>query len=391
VLLSHVHPLVSSAADLLGREPNPTLGAGARRLIEGRRVLVTGAGGSIGSELVRQVAKLAPAEIYLLDHDESAMHAVQLELRGHGLLDDDRVVLADIRDRARLVRLMATVQPHVVLHAAAHKHLPLLERYPAEGVKTNVLGTSNVVSAAIAAGVECFVNVSTDKAARPTSVLGATKRVAEMIVAAHAGRGTRLASVRFGNVLGSRGSFLPSLAFQVRSGRPVTVTHPAVTRFFMTIPEAACLVLEAAAMAEHGETYVLDMGEPVRIVDLVERYIAAVGAEDTEVVFTGLRPGEKLHEELTDDAESSVSTGHPRISRIQAEGAAHPDILVRAEAMYGWCGTGDDAAIAAALRALLPVHSGAAEPNSVVPVDTLPTPRRADDLVAGNTLALIPA
>jgi FlaA1/EpsC-like NDP-sugar epimerase len=326
VSLSHVHPLVSSAADLLGREPNPTLGEGARRLIEGRRVLVTGAGGSIGSELVRQVAKLAPAEIYLLDHDESAMHAVQLELRGHGLLDDDRVVLADIRDRARLVRLMATVKPHVVLHAAAHKHLPLLERYPAEGVKTNVLGTANVVSAAIAAGVECFVNVSTDKAARPTSVLGATKRVAEMVVAAHAGRGTRLASVRFGNVLGSRGSFLPSLDFQVRSGRPVTVTDPAVTRFFMTIPEAACLVLEAAAMAEHGETYVLDMGEPIRIVDLVERYLAAVGVKDTEVVFTGLRPGEKLHEELVGTGELDQRPLHPKISHTRAT-EQNPDKL----------------------------------------------------------------
>jgi FlaA1/EpsC-like NDP-sugar epimerase len=373
VLLST--PVSVTPAELLGREPDPVLGEGARRLVEGRRVLVTGAGGSIGSELVRQVAKLAPAKVYLLDHDESSMHALQLELQGHGLLDDDRVVLADIRDRVRLTRLMARVKPDVVLHAAAHKHLPLLERYPAEGVKTNVLGTANVVSAAVAAGVECFVNVSTDKAASPTSILGATKRVAEMVVAAHAGRGTRLASVRFGNVLGSRGSFLQSLAFQVHAGRPVTVTDERVTRFFMTIPEAACLVLEAAAMADQGETYVLDMGEPVKIVDLVRRYLAAVGREDAPTVFTGLRPGEKMHEELTDDAESSRPTMHPKISRIEADVAVRTDILASADAMYGWCGTGDDAAVSAALRALLPV-------DSVRAMDTvalLPAPRKARD------------
>jgi FlaA1/EpsC-like NDP-sugar epimerase len=336
---------------------------------------VTGAGGSIGSELVRQVVKLAPAKVYLLDHDESSMHALQLELQGHGLLDDDRVVLADIRDRVRLARIMSSVRPEVVLHAAAHKHLPLLERYPAEGVKTNVLGTANVVAASVAAGVECFVNVSTDKAASPTSVLGATKRVAEMVVAAHAGRGTRLASVRFGNVLGSRGSFLQSLAFQVRAGHPVTVTDERVTRFFMTIPEAACLVLEAAAMAGTGETYVLDMGDPVRIVDLVGRYLEAVGRTDTPIVFTGLRPGEKLHEELTDGAESSRPTGHPKISRIEAEVAAHHGILASADAMYGWCGTGDDAALTSALRALLPVD--AVPPANIVA--ELPAPRTAQD------------
>ncbi|MGY1703604.1 polysaccharide biosynthesis protein [Geodermatophilus sp. SYSU D00697] len=371
--LSSLHAHVPSPEELLGRDPEPVLGDGARRLVHGRRILVTGAGGSIGSELVRQAAKLGPAAIYLLDHDESSMHALQLELRGHGLLDDDRVVLADVRDRLRLTRLMATLRPHVVLHAAAHKHLPLLERYPAEGVKTNVLGTANVVSAAVAAGVECFVNVSTDKAARPTSVLGATKRVAESVVAAHAGRGTRLASVRFGNVLGSRGSFLPSLAFQVRAGHSVTVTDPEVTRFFMTIPEAASLVLEAAAMADRGETYVLDMGEPVRIVDLVQRYLHAVGAEDTPIVFTGLRPGEKLHEELTDDAECSRATGHPLISVMEAGEEVRSDLLARADAMFELCGSGDDRALRHALRDLLPADAVPAPAG----VGRLPRPRSA--------------
>jgi FlaA1/EpsC-like NDP-sugar epimerase len=219
----------------------------------------------------------------------------------------------------------------VVFHAAAHKHLPLLERYPVEGVKTNILGTANVVAAAARCGTERFVNVSTDKAAAPTSMLGATKRLAEMVSASWAGDTMKIASVRFGNVLGSRGSFLPTLAWQIRNGLPVTVTDPRVTRFFMTIPEAASLVIEVAAMAETGETYVLDMGEPVRIVDLIAQYVDRVGGIRPELVYTGLRPGEKLHEELVDGQESRGDTGDPRIWCLTARQPIDPELRDQVE------------------------------------------------------------
>ena len=302
---------------LLGGREEFDVSEMGRDVVRGNTVLVTGAGGSIGSELARQVHRLRPDRLFLLDHDESTLHALQLELTGHGLFDDDSVVLCDIRDRVRVSRLFARMQPGLVLHAAAHKHLPLLERYPAEGVKTNVFGTANLIEEAVAAGVPRFVNVSTDKAAHPTSILGATKRLAEMLVADHADSGTRAASVRFGNVLGSRGSFLPGLIAQVRAGIPITITDPDVTRFFMTIPQAAKLVIEAAAMASTGETYILDMGEPVRILDLMQRYLELTGLTNPGIKFTGLRPGEKLHESLLDVTESGRPTAHPQISCVR--------------------------------------------------------------------------
>ncbi|GAA0562611.1 hypothetical protein GCM10010172_52300 [Paractinoplanes ferrugineus] len=290
--------------------------AEARTLVNRKIVLVTGAGGSIGSEIVRQVRSLDPTAVYLLDHDEGALHALQLELQGHGLLTDPFVLLADIRDAGTMRRILAEIRPDIVFHAAAHKHLPLLERFPAEGVKANVEGTQNVVAAAVEAGAELVVNISTDKAAHPTSVLGATKRVAENIAASYATELTRVASVRFGNVLGSRGSLLTSLRWQVANANDITVTDPAVTRFFMTIPEAATLVIEAAVLAHRGETYVLDMGRPVRILDLVQRYLEFTKA-DNRIVFTGLRGGEKMHEQLVDSTIEAVgATAHPRISRI---------------------------------------------------------------------------
>ncbi len=303
--------------ELLGRPHDTVLGAGAHRLIEGSRVLVTGGGGSIGSELARQVAQMGPGALHVLDHDESAMHAVQLRLSGHGLLDDEFAVLADIRDRERIRSVVSELRPDVIFHAAAHKHLPLLERYPVEGVKTNVLGTQHVVDAACEFGVDRFILISTDKAAAPTSVLGSTKRLAELIVAQAADRGrTRFASVRFGNVLGSRGSFLDTLDWQVANDLPVTVTDERVTRFFMTVPEAVGLVIEAAVYAETGETYVLDMGEPIRIIDLVRRYGVLAGRPDLQVRFTGLRPGEKLHEVLYGEGELLAPSAHPRISMV---------------------------------------------------------------------------
>src|SRR5215470_12299153 len=229
--------------------------------LSGARVLVTGAGGSIGQELCRQIRGHGPSALHMLDHDESNLHGLQLGLDGEALLDSHEVIIADIRDAARIRQVIASARPDVVFHAAAHKHLPLLELHPCEAVKSNVLGTQNVVRGALEAGAGRLVLISTDKAADPRSVLGATKRLAEMIVQASAGGPARVCSVRFGNVLGSRGSFLSVVAEQVERGDPVTVTDPEATRFFMTVEEAVGLVLASAPMAEYGETFVLDMGE----------------------------------------------------------------------------------------------------------------------------------
>ncbi len=298
---------------LLGRDEVHMASDRARTLIRGRRVLVTGAGGSIGSELCRQIARFGPAALYMLDHDESNLHSAHLENSGSGLLDNDELIIADIRDRARLEQIFADTTPELVFHAAAHKHLPLLERHPCEGVKTNVLGTQHLVDLAVKHGTSRFVLISTDKAADPTSVLGATKRLAEAVVQHAAGGPTCLASVRFGNVLGSRGSLLSVLADQVAKDQAITITHPDVTRFFMTVEEAVGLVLEAAAMADYAETFVLDMGEPVAIVDLVHKYAAAVHLPEVTIRFTGLRPGEKLNEKVFSDSEARLPTAHPKV------------------------------------------------------------------------------
>ncbi len=375
---SYAH-LPVSPDDVLGRTPQVVFGDEARRLVHGRRVLVTGAGGSIGSEIVRLLHGLEPAAVFMLDHDESALHALQMQLTGHGLLDDHQIVLADVRDRAAMLRIMADVRPHIVYHAAAHKHLTLLERFPAEGFKTNVLGTANVLAAAVASGVERVVNVSTDKAARPTSVLGATKRLAELVVESHAGQGTKVASVRFGNVLGSRGSFLHSLAFQIDTRQPVTVTDPDVTRFFMTIPEAAGLVIESSVMASVGETYVLDMGEPVRIVDIVARYARLSGHSHPAIEFTGLRPGEKMHEELLDAAESRQQTAHRKIFRVSSLASARRDLPERLNELFRLTAEGRPTELLRQMRTLLPADAGSC---TVDVRDELPQQRRATADVA---------
>ncbi|MDR2381493.1 MAG: polysaccharide biosynthesis protein [Bifidobacteriaceae bacterium] len=304
-------------SDLLGRRPVSTDLAAIAGYINGRRVLITGAGGSIGAELARQVHRLAPARVALLDRDESALHAVALSISGSGLLHTDETVLCDIRDYDALVGVFRAEQPDVVFHAAALKHLPVLERFPAEGFKTNVVGTANVLACAAEAGVTHFVNISTDKAADPSSVLGRTKRVAERMTAHFA---TQLdapyVSVRFGNVLGSRGSVLDTFRAQIANGGPLTITHPDVTRYFMTIPEACELVLQAGAGGFSGDVLVLDMGDPVRIVDLATHLIAESG-HDLAIKFTGLRPGEKLHEALFSSAEVGQPSHHPLIKRVQ--------------------------------------------------------------------------
>ena len=302
--------------DLLGRHQIATNVHEIAGYLTDRVVLVTGAGGSIGSELARQIHQYGPRELVLLDRDESALHAVQLSIYGQGLLDTPDIVLADIRDQERLDAVFAEHRPEVTFHAAALKHLPMLEQYPSEGWKTNVDGTLNVLRVAERYGCTRFVNVSTDKAADATSVLGATKRLAERLTAWYAGgSGQVYLSVRFGNVLGSRGSVLHTFTQQIAAGGPVTVTHPDITRFFMTIPEACELTIQAAAIGDPGEVLVLDMGEPVRILDVAKRLVARAGRE-VEIIFTGLRPGEKLHEVLVSDDEVGVIKGHPLISHV---------------------------------------------------------------------------
>jgi FlaA1/EpsC-like NDP-sugar epimerase len=306
-------------ADLLGRHPadiDPDAVAG---YITGKRVLVTGAGGSIGSELCRQLAKFEPAKLFMLDRDESGLHGTQLSIEGRAMLDDDGLILADIRDAARVDEVFAWARPDVVFHAAALKHLPLLEMHPDEGWKTNVGGTLNILRAAQRHGTARLVNISTDKAANPTSVLGWTKRITERLTAYFAAEGpTECVSVRFGNVLGSNGSVLKAFEKQAALGLPITVTHPDITRYFMTIEEAARLVVYAGAIGDPGEVLILDMGEPVRIMDVAERF-AAQHEPPLEIVITGMRPNEKLHEDLISVDELGVRRVHHSITHVTTE------------------------------------------------------------------------
>ncbi len=325
--------------DLLGRAVIQLEQASVRSLVGGKRVLVTGAAGSIGSELVRQLAEMDVARLVLVDIAESGLYDVQMELSGKGRAANTDVLVADVRDQERMREVFAQCAPQLVFHAAAYKHVPLMEAQPAEAVRTNVGGTRNVAELAAAHSVERFVLVSTDKAVNPTSVMGATKRVAEMVVSDIAQRSSTIfVTTRFGNVLGSSGSVIPLFRKQIAAGGPVTVTHPEVNRFFMTIPEACRLVLEAAAMGKGGEIYVFDMGEPVRIADLAEKMIRLSGKEpgsEIAIVFTGLRPGEKLYEELLATSENTLPTHHPRIligkvAPLPAHMVQHVNDLLRA-------------------------------------------------------------
>jgi FlaA1/EpsC-like NDP-sugar epimerase len=301
--------------DLLGRAQRVAELTVERSGLAGRRVLVTGAGGSIGSELCRQIARCDPGELMMLDRDESALHALQMSLHGRALLDGPELILADIRDADAITRIIAERRPDIVFHAAALKHLTLLQRHPGEAIKTNIQGTVNVLEAC--RDVAEFVNISTDKAANPVSVLGYSKRITERLTAHYADRyGGAFLSVRFGNVLSSRGSVLTAFQAQVRAGLPITVTHPDVTRYFMTLQEAVHLVLQAAVVGRGGEALVLDMGEPVRIAEVAQR-LAAEAPQPPEIVFTGLRPGEKLHEDLFGVDEIDSRPLHPLISHVR--------------------------------------------------------------------------
>ncbi|NMO56394.1 polysaccharide biosynthesis protein [Actinoplanes sp. TBRC 11911] len=304
-----------SHADLLGRRETEIDVAAIAGYLQGRRVLVTGAGGSIGSELCRQLAQFHPERLVMLDRDESGLHAVQLSLDGRGLLDDRNLVVADIRDQQRLDEVFAEHKPQVVFHAAALKHLTLLEMHPSEALKTNIVGTYQILQTALKHGVDRLVNISTDKAADPISVLGYSKRITERLTAAAdaATKGT-FCSVRFGNVLGSRGSVLTAFAAQVEAGGPITVTDPEVERYFMTVQEAVRLVIQAGALHSDGEVLVLDMGDPVRIADVARRF-ADAAEQHIQIVYTGLRPGEKLSEVLLGPGETDQRPNHPLISQ----------------------------------------------------------------------------
>ncbi len=314
VTIGDIRPM--SEADLIERRPVEVDLASITEHLTGRRILVTGAGGSIGSELCRQLDGIRPAALVMLDRDESGLHATQLAIEGRALLDSPRLVVADIRDRGWLLEVFTRHQPEVVFHTAALKHEPLLELHPGEAWKTNVLGTQNVLDAAVASGVQLFVNLSTDKAADPTSVLGASKRITERLTADAAQRtGRPYVSVRFGNVLGSRGSVITTFRAQITAGGPITITHPDATRFFMTVQEAVVLMIQAAALGEPGETMVLDMGTSVRIEHIARRLILQ-GGRPVEIVYTGLRPGEKLHETLLNSREPDLRPRHPLISHV---------------------------------------------------------------------------
>src|SRR5512139_3360397 len=365
--------------DLLGRDPVQLDDSGLHQLLTGQVVMVTGAGGSIGSELCRQIARFEPAKLVLFEQSELALYAMEQELPQRFPALQIAPVIGDVKNAVWVNRVMADHRPAVVFHAAAYKHVPLMENANAwEAVRNNVLGTQVVAAAAQAHGVGKFVMISTDKAVNPTNVMGATKRLAEMVCQAMQrfplspdpspsggeGGNTRFVSVRFGNVLGSSGSVIPKFQKQIEAGGPVTVTHPEITRYFMSIPEAAQLVLQAGLMGEGGEIFVLDMGEPVKIAELAKLMIRLSGADESRIriEYTGLRPGEKLYEELLADDESTLPTPHPKLRVAKARAA---DIGWYAECI-DWLahpGTCDEATVKRQLKAWVPEYQPEVAPS----------------------------
>jgi FlaA1/EpsC-like NDP-sugar epimerase len=344
--------------DLLRRDPVQTDLAQVGNLARGKTVLVTGAGGSIGSELCRQLAALEPDTLVALDHNENSIFEITGELQRLGIKSRIVPVIADVRNRCRIHQVLEDYRPFAVFHAAAHKHVPLMEQNVVEAITNNVLGTRNLADASAAASVQHFVLISTDKVVRPSSVMGATKRVAEFVVHnAALKHGRNFVSVRFGNVLGSQGSVVPTFARQIRDGGPVTVTHPEMRRFFMTIPEAVQLVLQAGVLGSGGELFMLDMGEPVRVLDLARDMIRLSGLEegaDIEIQFTGMRPGEKLYEEMFFGHEVAVPTEHPKILRARNGHEAYRSDEEIASLIEAAIAGASDEDLRAQLRAMIP-------------------------------------
>lgn len=364
-------------SDLLGRRKIQTDMRAASRYLHGKRVVVTGAGGSIGSELCRQISDLGPAQLIMMDHDEYGLHTVQMSLEGRALLDSPDLKLVDVRDHERVFEVFREVRPHVVFHAAALKHLPLLQSYPNEALKTNIWGTLSVLDAAAMVGVEHFVNISTDKAADPCNVLGYSKRITEFLTAHFAQRRRGVyVSVRFGNVLGSRGSVLTSFRSQLASGGPLTVTHPEVTRYFMTVEEAVQLVVQAGAIGASGQVLVLDMGKPVRIADIA-RQLAVSGNAEVAIEFTGLRPGEKLHEQLFCEHETAGPGPHPLIRHADVP-ALRPDVVRRIDPLLG---SEEMLEVLRTLATELDVREN-------VLIDLVTGPPEPDETDGGNVIAL---
>lgn len=355
-------------ADLLRRPPIETDLDSIAGYLTGERVLITGAGGSIGSELVRQVHRFKPQALFLLGRGENSIFEIQQELcREHGY---DRAIplVGDVTDAARMRQVFEAHRPTVVFHAAAHKHVPMMEENPGEAVKTNVLGTRNLLRLATEFGVRRFLMISSDKAVNPTSVMGATKRVAELLLQAEAQRAVRLEpdtaphfmAVRFGNVLGSRGSVVPQMLKQIERGGPVTVTHPEMVRYFMTIPEAVQLVLQAGALGSRGEVFLLDMGEPVRVLDLARDLIRLSGlvpGRDVKIEFTGLRPGEKLYEELLTAQEGVAATRHASLFTAPPTPVEYASLHAAVEGLIELAFGGDAAGVRRKLREIVPTYS----------------------------------
>ena len=344
--------------DLLGRESIKLDNADIVREVVGKTVLVTGAAGSIGSEICRQLIQYKPIRIVMLDQAESPMYDLQFELRNDekykAMADRMEFVIANVKDRLRMDEVFHTYKPQIIYHAAAYKHVPFMEENPYEALLVNVFGTKNVADLAIEYGAEKFVMISTDKAVNPTNVMGATKRMAEIYIQSRSTDTTHFVTTRFGNVLGSNGSVIPLFKKQLAAGGPLTVTHKDIIRYFMTIPEACSLVLEAGSIGEGGDIFVFDMGKPVKIYDLARRMIQLSGLNNIEIKEIGLRPGEKLYEELLAEKEGNIPTNHPKIMRAQVRQYALEDIDREYAELWDLMATLDDRRLVAKMKAIVP-------------------------------------
>ncbi len=369
VSISHIREV--KLEDLLNRSTDPVDLAEISKYLSGKRVMVTGAGGSIGSELCRQVAKLDPELLILFGRGENSIYHIDLELRESDPQLNRELIIGDIRDNSKVFQITKRYRPHIIFHAAAHKHVKFMERHPDEAVKNNILGTKNLIDAAIKNHVEAFILVSSDKSVNPTSVYGASKRVTEKLIQCKANRnGTKFIAVRFGNVIGSRASVLPNFKRQIAKGGPVTVTHREATRYFMTIPEAVQLLIQAGAMGNGGEILMLDMGEPIKILDLARDLIRLSGLEvdkDIKIDFTGLEAGEKLYEELLTPQEGVTATKHQRIFVAQMEHIEENQLLSHLSELSEYAEALDTDGIIAKFQELVPTY----KPNREFIKDTV--------------------